>query len=152
MRPIRLLEPWRTRLLWTSLCLNVFGMALLAVPLFMHPPHRGPAGPPSFDGFVARMARDLPPEDADVLRAEMGRERPWYEMGRERLDEQRDMLARAVAHDPFDPAATHAALQELQDRMRESATRFDDSLVMAMAKLSPMGRTRLAETLRRRRP
>ena len=152
MRPIRLLEPWRTRLLWTSLCLNVFGVALLSVPLFLRPPHHPPAGPPNFDGVVARMARDLAPEDAEVLRTEMGRERPWYEIGRERVDEQRDALATTVAREPFDQAATHAALQSMQDRMRESATRFDDSLVMAVAKLSPTGRVRLAETLRRRRP
>ena len=98
------------------------------------------------------MARDLAPEDAAVLRAEMGRERPWYEMGREQMDAHRDVLANTVAREPFDPAATHGALQAMQDRMRESATRFDDSLVMAMAKVSPAGRVRLAETLRRRRP
>ena len=152
MRPIRLLEPWRTRLLWTSLCLNVFGVALLSVPLFLRPPHHGGGGPPNFDGFVARLARDLPPADADVLRAEMVRERPWYEIGREQMDVHRDALAKTVAREPFDPVATHAALQAMQDRMRESATRFDDSLVMAMGKVSLDGRVRLAETLRRRRP
>ncbi len=151
MRPIRLLEPWRTRVLWASLCLNVFGIALLAVPMFAHMAHR-PPGPPGFDGFVARMARDLPPADAETLRTEMARERPWYEMGRDSLDESREALARAVSRDPFDQAETHSALQALQDRMRDSATRFDDSLVVAMTKLSPEGRVRLAETLRRRRP
>ncbi len=152
MKPIRLLEPWRTRVLWTSLCLNVFGLALLLVPLFIRMANRLPPGPPSFEGFVARMARDLPTADADILRIEMARERPWYEMGRDRLNESRTAVAQSVARDPFDPAAAHAALAELQNRMRESATRFDDSLVLAVTKLSPDGRARLAETLRRRRP
>ncbi len=146
---VRLLEPWRTRLLWLSLGLNVFAAALLAAPM-LHP--RPTPGPPSFNRAVARMSHDLPPDDAQVFREAMTREQPWYELGRQRLDEAREQVAKTVVQEPFDPAATQLALQGMQDRMREGAARFDESLVLALSRLSPEGRVRLAESLRRRRP
>jgi uncharacterized membrane protein len=146
---VRLLEPWRTRLLWLSLGLNVFATALLAAPM-LHP--RPPPGPPSFNRAVDRMSHDLPPDDAQAFREAMTQEQPWYELGRQRLEEAREAVANSITHEPFDPATAHLALQTMQDRMRETAARFDESLVLALSRLSPEGRTRLAESLRRRRP
>lgn len=144
----RLLEPWRTRVLWASLGLNLFCLALLAVPYMSH---RRPSGPPSFDMIVGRIARDLPAADADTFRQAMGGQRPEFDAARERLAQSRAALAHSIAEQPFDPAATRAALTAMQDRLRDGASRFDDDLVTAMTELSPAGRTQLAETFRRSR-
>ncbi|MGI4950488.1 MAG: periplasmic heavy metal sensor [Janthinobacterium lividum] len=143
-----LLEPWRTRVLWLSLGANLFLAALAAAPHLM--PHRT-MGPPGFDGVVERMARNLPGADADLFRRAMDRERPWYDMSRRRLDEARAEIGRSIAQEPYDPSATRAAMTEMQNRLRESSTRFDESLVSALDGLSPEGRARLAQDMARRR-
>ena len=142
----RLLEPWRTRLLWLSLALNLFAAALIAAP-HLTPLHE--PGPPSFDRLVERMARDLPAPDAATFRDAMARERPWYELGRQQMTGARNELAQSVGHEPFDPATARTALQAMQEKMRESAARFDESLVTAFAQLSPEGRTQLSRGMRR---
>lgn len=148
---VRLLEPWRSRLLWLSLGLNVFAAAALAAPHVWHRFPMGPPGPPSFDMLVQRIARGLQTPDADIFKAAMAKEQPWYDMGRQKLDEARTNVADAFGRTPYDPARAAAALQAMQDRIRESGTRFDESLAMAVGSLSPEGRTRLSETLRQRR-
>jgi uncharacterized membrane protein len=148
---MRLLEPWRSRLLWLSLALNVFAAALIVTPHVWHRELGGPPRPPSFDMLVKRIARGLDPADADAFQAAMAKERPWYEMGRKKLDEARDTVAATFGRTPYDPAAANAALQAMQDRMRESGTRFDQSLAMAIGTLSPEGRTHLATSLQQPR-
>ena len=146
---MRLLEPWRTRLLWLSLALNLFAAAMIAAPLVMH---RRMGGPPNFDMVVNRMARDLPPVDDAAFRAAMARERPWYDIGRTRLDEARADVARAVTREPYDPEAIRAALKAMQSQLRESTLRFDDSIVLAVGQLSHDGRAMLSANMQRRRP
>ena len=145
----RLLEPWRTRLLWASLAVNLFALPMLAAP---HVWPRHPPGPPSFDMLVERMARSLPPPDQVRFREAMMRERPWYDMSRHDMEGKRDAVAQAVAREPYDPAAVRAALLAMQAGLRDSAGRFDDSLVLVLGELSPGGRAELAEALRRHRP
>ena len=151
----RLLEPWRTRVLWLSLGLNVFAAALIVTPHVwhgMHGGHGGPPGPPSFEMLVQRIARELDPADAARFRAAMAKEQPWYEMGRQRLADAKDDVAAAFGRTPYDPQAANAALGAMQDRLRESGQRFDDSLATAVGGLSPEGRTRLAASMKLHRP
>ena len=145
----RLLEPWRTRVLWASVALNLFALPMLAAPRLWNP-HA--SGPPSFDSLVERMARSLPAGDAATFRTAMAREHPWYDISRRDMEEKRDAMAQVVAREPYDAAAVRAALVAMQAGLREAAGRFDDSLVLALGELSPAGRAELAETLRRRRP
>ena len=149
---MRLLEPWRSRLLWLSLGLNMFAAALL-VTLVVWRPH-GPdrPGQPGFDNLVQRISRNLDPADAAAFRDAMARERPWYELGRQKLDDARAAVAQSVGTEPYDPKATVAALAAMQEQMRDSGARFDESLAMAVGTLSPHGRTQLAESLRQHRP
>ncbi len=147
---VRLLEPWRTRVLWLSLGLNLFAVAALAAPVFLH--RRPPPGPPAFETIVDRMARRLPPPDAARFRTAMAQEQPWYDSGRRRMDEARDQAAAIALREPFDGPALRAALLTMQDRMRESAGRFDDSLVAALGALTPEARAKLVESFRRGRP
>lgn len=145
---LRLLEPWRTRVLWLSLGLNLFAGAALCAPLVWH---RRPPGPPGFDMIIDHMARHLPAPDAARFRDAMARERPWYDMDRQRLNEARLEAARIVGREPFDAPAVRGALHAMQDRLRESASRFDDSLVVALADLSPAARASMVENIRRGR-
>ena len=149
---VRLLEPWRTRLLWLSLGLNLFAAALVGTAIAMHKQHDGPSGPPGFDMLVRRIAGRLDPADAEAFRAAMAKEQPWYDLGRRKIDEAREAVSRAVGREPYDPAATAAALQAMQEQMRESGTRFDESLALAVGRLSQGGRTQLAESFRHGRP
>ena len=145
---MRLLEPWRTRLLWASLAGNVFAAAAFAAPAVLG---RRSEASPGFDRIIGRLARNLGASDAAGFREAMARERPWYEMSRDRLDDARKQVAQDIGREPFDPAAARAALVAMQDSMRESAARFDDSLVTALATLSPDARAAMAASLNRGR-
>ena len=114
-RPVRLLEPWRTRVLWASLGLNLFAASMLAVP---HLWRGRTAGPSSFDMLVERMSSRLPATDGMQFREAMARERPWYDSSRQALAGKRDAVARQVEHEPYDPAVVRAALMEMQAGMR----------------------------------
>ena len=149
---VRLLEPWRSRLLWLSLGFNLFALPAILAPLVIGPHHAHPPGPPGFENLVQRIAERLDSGDAAAFKAAMGKEKPWYELGRQKVDEAREGVAQAVAHEPYDPAAASAALQAMQEQMRISGTRFDESLAMAVGMLTASGRARLAESLRQRRP
>ena len=126
---MRLLEPWRSRLLWLSLGLNMFAAALLVTLVVWRSQGPDHPGPPGFDNLV-----------------------PWYELGRQKLDEARAAVAQSVGTEPYHPKATVAALAAMQEQMRDSGARFDESLAMAVGTLSPHGRTQLAESLRQHRP
>lgn len=148
IRP-RLLEPWRTRLLWTSLGFNLFAAALITAP---HLSHRHPPGPPDFDTIIARVARSLPPTDIGAFRAAMDRGRPDFDTGRIHLAEIRLQVARTLASPAFDPAAARIAFQAMRQQLRDGSERFDEHLIDALANVSPQGRAKLAETLSRGRP
>ena len=144
----RLLEPWRTRLLWASVALNLFAGVALAVPLVWRP---GPHGSPGFDMIVDRMARGLPSEDARAFRAAMEKDRPGYDQSRGQLTAARTRAAEIMQRQPFDPAAARAALAAMRDELRDTMGQFDESLVAAMEEVSPAGRTKLVDTFQRGR-
>ena len=137
-----LFEPWRTRVLWSSVALNLFGGALIGGYFYV----RHPPGPPGFEGVVNRMARDLSNEDGLKFRAVLATEQPWYGQSRRALDEAREALSRSIAHAPFDEAEVRLRMQALQARWMESSTRFGDGVLAGLAQISPEGRVRLAET------
>ena len=134
-------EPWRTRLLWLSIAGNLFAVALIG----SHMATGRPAGSGGLEGVVERMAHDLPPADAEQFRAVLAHERPWYDLARRNMDESREALSQAIAHQPYDEAAVRARMQEWQARWVETSSRFGESLLSAIGSLSPEGRTRLAE-------
>ncbi len=140
-----LLEPWRSRVLYASLALNLFAAAHVATILLA--PHR-PAGP-NFDSVVERLARPLAQPEAAAFREIMARERPWYELGRTNIEQSRLQVAIRIRAEPFDPLALRLELLRMQDRLRETASRFDDSLVMALATMPPEARVAMADAVRR---
>ena len=134
-------EPWRTRLLWLSIAGNLFAVALIG----SHMATGRSAGSGGLEGAVERMARDLPPADAERFRAVLAHERPWYDLARRNMEDSREALSQAIAHQPYDEAAVRARMQEWQARWAETSSRFGESLLSAIGTLSPEGRTRLAE-------
>ncbi len=142
-----LFEPWRTRVLWLSVAGNMFCAALLLGPLVMQRP-----GPPSLERAVERMARDLPAQDSARFLSILAVERPWYEQARHRMELSRVELSRSIARTPYDEAEVRARMLEFQARWLETSSRFGESLLVALATLSPEGRARLADVTQRPRP
>lgn len=149
MRRLRLLEPWRSRVLWASLAANVFLVALLAAP---HVLAGHPHGPPRFEAIVDRLARGMGPDDASRFRATMAAERPAYDADRALVYAARRTLATQLIKQPYDPEAAMAALSQMQARMQETATRFNASMAHAVGEMSPAGRAQVAQFLDRAGP
>jgi uncharacterized membrane protein len=143
---LRLLEPWRTRVLWASLCFNLFAVVALATP---HLWFRPPPGPPSLEQIADRMARHMSAPDAERFRAAMSRDPAWFDQSRSGLAAARAEVVAALRREPFDPSAMTEALAAMQDRLRDSSRRFDQRLVAALATVSPDGRDKLADNFRR---
>lgn len=137
-----LFEPWRTRVLWSSVALNLFAGALIGGHFYVG----RPPGPPGFEGVVNRMARDLSADDARRFHAVLASEQPWYGQSRRALDQAREDLSRSIARPPFDPDTIRLRMQALQARWIEASTRFGDGVLAALGQISPEGRVRLAET------
>ena len=145
MRRLRLLEPWRSRVLWASLAANVFLLAIVGAP---HMLTARPHGPPRFEAVVERLATGMRAPDADRFRATMAAERPAYDAGRAEVSAARQALAATLLQQPYDPAAA-AALAAMQARMQDTATRFNASMARAVGEMSPDGRAVVARFLDR---
>ncbi len=134
-----LTEPWRTRVLWLSVALNVFCGALIGGHLLVGRGHG-----PGLDGAVDRLAQSLAPDDATQFRRVLAAERPWYNQSRRMLDAARAELAQSIAQDPWDEANVRLHMIAFQARWLESSSRFGDGLLVALGTLSPDGRSRIA--------
>lgn len=142
-----MIHSWRRWALWASLAANVF----LGVLVGTHLLHRRPPPMPGLEGTVHRLARALPPEEAERFRAVLARERPWYDRAYAEMDAARTELARSIGRTPYDEREVRARLRAWQDRWQAMADRFADSLLLAVGDLSPEGRARLADAAQRPR-
>ena len=142
-----LLEPWRTRLLWLSLGLNLFAAAALVAPHLWPPP---PPGPPSFSTCSSTAWPRPPAPRRRRLPRRHGPGTTRYDIAANASTEARATSPARIATHPYDPAAAATALAAMQDRLRESSARFDDSLVASLGTLSPEGRARLCRKPLRR--
>lgn len=141
-------EPWRTRVLWLSVAGNLFGAALIGA----HLATREPRHVPGMAAAAERMARDLSPADAALFRASLERERPWWEMARRRMNEARLDLSTTIERQPYDETAVRAQLDQFNARWAETNGRFGESLLTAIATLSPEGRAKIADATRNSGP
>lgn len=144
-------EPWRTRLLFVSVAGNLFAVALIGAHFAMRP-SRPPPGPPRAEMLVARMAHDLPPEDADRFRAAMQPRLPEIEAARRRMEQARAEMSRAIAQTPYDETVVRQAMKAWQDAWIAMSNDMGASVLSAVSGLSPDGRRRLAEAGMRHRP
>ena len=114
---------------------------------------RAAAAPPrqfGIDGAIARMADILPPADAARFRTTLAADRSRYEPARRQVEQARLAVARAIGREPFDAARAQAAMQAWRQRWPAFAGAFSASILDAVGRLSPAGRTRLAVYLQHR--
>ena len=127
-----------------SLALNVF----LGTVLFMRepgPPPRGPGGlPPSPLHFVERLAADLPPADAAILREVVGRRLPEVEYRWRIWIGLPERVGTALAAPGFDAGALRAILDEGRQAHRSVDDSIAEVIVEAASAMSAEGRQAVA--------
>jgi uncharacterized membrane protein len=126
-------------LLGASVVLNlVLGWLVLATPTPRE--HRGRG----FDRMVARIEASLPEPDRPVFRGVLEAERDHYAAALAALRASRAEVDSAMARDPFDPDALRLAMTRWSERWIGFNATFTETLVHAMAAVSPEGRARIA--------
>ncbi len=134
--------------LGASLTLNVaLGGLLLAGP--GRAQHGGGSGGRGFDRMVARIEHALPEADRPAFRAVLDAERGRYEGALADLRAARREVDAAMAREPFDPASLRAAMAAWSGRWTAFNAAFADTMVQAMAAVSPQGRAQVAAARRR---
>lgn len=132
-----------------SLAVNVFFLAMLAVPLWHHPP-RPPRGGPM--GLVEEIAGALPAEDAVRFRAAFAdpalARRPPPGPGGEDLRR----INAALLAEPFDAAALETAFGAHQDERQRFDRAFFEAFVRGASTISAEGRRKLVEWQTTHRP
>lgn len=129
-----------------SVALNVFLVALIAAHLVR--PSLTPAAPPRGGGPLGRLIAQLPPDEADKVRAVLDRERPSYQAARDKVSAAHREVAAAIGRTPYDEAAVRSALADWQASWHEFSTRFNIVFLDAVRTLSDQGRARLADAAR----
>ncbi|MDR3436343.1 periplasmic heavy metal sensor [Telmatospirillum sp.] len=124
-------------LLPASLTLNVFLCAALIAHLGWDRRHQPPPPPGT---MLDQMARDLPPEDAQILRQSLAPSLSEIDKAHRAEEGLPQRLQAILGREPFDKAAFKELLVQSQ-RAREI---LNEVLPEAIEKLSPEGRRRLA--------
>lgn len=126
-----------------SVALNLF-LAGMMIAWHMRPPPPPPPGP-WFERMIQRMSADLPPADQAILRSS-------YEARRQELDRMdkevqaaREKVSAAMRAQPYDPAALEAAMAAARDVREPVIETVEQAVAEAAAKMSPEGRTKLAD-------
>ncbi len=131
---------WRGgALLWASLGLNAFLVALCLARLLYGDVHPGASGPP-----IARIVAALAPDDAARFGAEMEARRDAITPARAAVSQAQARLAAAIRRAPFDPPAVRAALAEWQASWQGFVASFNVAVLAGLAQLSDDGRARFA--------
>lgn len=130
----------RVRLRWllpASLTLNVFLCAALIAHLGSDWRHHPPPPP---GNMLEQMTRDLPPEDAQILRQNLASSLTEIDKTRRAEEGLPQRLQAILGREPFDKASFKALLVQSQ----HGRDILNDALPEAIEKLSPEGRRRLA--------
>jgi uncharacterized membrane protein len=133
---------WRRIALPVSIVLNLFFVALIG-GYVLH--HRGErlAGETPLMRALARAEASLPPRDATAFGAVIRRDAPQYSDALKRLDVARQELRREITAEQFDEAGVRQALAGWQTAWNSFFEKFSNTLVDALAQVSPGGRRRL---------
>ncbi len=142
---------WRRIVLPVSLAFNLFFVALVGSHVLHVYKSEEKFGAP-FGRALARAEAILPPQDAATFKAAIERTAPQFNQDFQNLAEARRALGRQVSAEQFDRGATRQALTGLQTASDRLINDFGDTLVDALAGLSPEGRQKLAKEFRAERP
>ncbi|MDQ1079650.1 periplasmic heavy metal sensor [Pseudoroseomonas cervicalis] len=143
-------QSWLKAGLGAALALNLVLAALLLAPVLGlgEPP---PPPRPDLAGFQARLAAALPEAERAPFLARLEASRGQALAALDRHRALRERTETLLAEEPFDPAALRATMLEARGQWQEFSITLEDSLIDAVTTLSPEGRHRLAEEMRRRR-
>ncbi|WP_096701864.1 periplasmic heavy metal sensor [Magnetospirillum sp. 15-1] len=127
-----------------SLALNVF-LGTVLVMREPGPPPRGPGGgPPSPLHLVERMAADLPPADAAILRTAARRRAQEVEYQHSIWIGVPQRVGTALAAPDFDPEALRAVLAEGRRAHRAEDDAIAEVIIEAASAMSAEGRHAIA--------
>ncbi len=127
-----------------SLALNVF-LGTVLVMREPGPPPRGPGGgPPSPLHLVERLAGELPPADAAILRAAVGRRSQEVEYHHRVWMGMPERVGTALAAPNFDPETLRAVLAEGRQAHRAEDDAIAEVIIEATSAMSAEGRQAIA--------
>lgn len=146
---------WRRLALPCSLLLNIFLVALICGYMLHRPSSEAPASPltpgariwPALAGISARLSQP----DAAAFRGTLARGLPRAAASSRDLLAARVELARQVSAEHFDREATRQALMAWRQRWDAFLDDYSDTLVDALAAVSPEGRRELIHAAQRSR-
>jgi uncharacterized membrane protein len=138
-------RPRRGLLLW-SLALNAFlicGIAAFLLSSALHQPMSSGKGGPAYQ--FERLASSLPAEDASVLRTEFGKKSEAVEEAHTAAHRTRDNVRLTLGAEAYDAEAARRAMSEAEAAHLRLDQLLQDVIVSAAAKMSPAGRSKLAD-------
>jgi uncharacterized membrane protein len=133
---------WGRLVLPVSLVLNIFLIALIGGHLL----HRGPHE--RHEGLLLKRAladaeASLSAPDAAIFRSVILRDAASYSQAASELAKARDEIDRQILTEPFDKEAVKRAFAASRESWNHFTNDFADTLVDALASISPDGRQRL---------
>jgi uncharacterized membrane protein len=135
-------RPWSRMALPASILLNLFLLAVIGGHLLRVRNHNEVAALP-LGRALLRAEAILSKPDAAAFGAVIRRDAPRYGDSWEQLQQARQQLNRQIVAEPFNPAATRAALQATQGAWDHFLGDFSDTLIDGLAQISPEGRHKL---------
>jgi uncharacterized membrane protein len=142
---------WRRWALPASIILNLFLVALIGGHALRHRGIEASSATP-FARALANAMNRLPSTDAAAFGAVIRRDVPRYAQSARELALARQALQRAVTADPFDQDKARQALAAWRKASGQFMDQFGDTLIDALAQVSPDGRRRLVSERRSLRP
>jgi len=139
---------WLGPALLASVALNLFLIALMAVPFVKGPPEGERSGHHSGMPGMYHSLKDLPREDRQTMRQAMRDRFPAARLHMRDMSAARAALAEALAADPYDETAARAAFDDMDAAMREMTAVGRDAMLAGFAKLTPEQRQRVAQAMR----
>lgn len=133
---------WRRIALPASIFLNLFLLAVIGGHLWHD--HGNRAKPRTLLAHViAKAEASLPSEEASAFGAVLRRDAPNYLPAQQRLTEARRELVRQITAEQFNKEGVRQALAAWSAAWRGFVDDFGDTLIEALAQISPEGRNKL---------
>lgn len=144
---------WFRRLaLPVSIFLNLFLIGLIGGHLLYNHSNREISGT-LLDRTLAKAEKNLPPQEARAFGDVLRRDAPHYQAALQQLTKARQELKRQITAEQFDKEGVRQALAAWLTTWNSLAHDFSNTLVEALAQVSPEGRNKLvAERWRIGRP
>lgn len=133
---------WRRIVLPVSVILNVFLAALIGGH-FLRNVVPGRVAETSLARTLAHAADNLSPSDAEIFKTAILGGAPHYAEAVQQLAKTRTELERQITAEPFNQQAARAAYAAWQGNLNAFVREFGDSLIEALAKISPEGRRKI---------